>query len=160
MGKHNKTGRSKNPDGQYVLLNYYLLRSDAWRGLSGNAMRVYFELHMRFNGTNNGQLFIGMDRISSVLGISKSTVCKAFKELVEKGWIVKVKDGKWIRGQASEWRLTTKSTKSIPATNEWKQWRKPAEAIKKRNPYGSTKQKHFDYISAKNEFVGTEIEPS
>ena len=159
MGKHDKTGRSKNPDGQHVQLHYYLLRSDAWRGLSGNSVRVYLELYMRFNGTNNGKLFIGMDRIASNLGMSKSTVCKAFKELEEKGWIAKVKNGKWIRGQASEWRLTTKSMKNIPATNEWKQWRKPVDAIKKRKTYGSTKEKHLEYISAKNEFVGTIIEP-
>ena len=93
MSKHNKTGRSKYPDGQYISLPYYYLRSDAWRGLSGNSVRVYLELHMRYNGKNNGNLFIGMDRIASNLGISKSTVCKSFKELEEKGWIVKVKDG-------------------------------------------------------------------
>jgi hypothetical protein len=50
--------------------------------------------------------------------------------------------------------------KRTPATHEWRQWRKPVDTIKKRKPYGSSKKKHLDYISAKNEFVGTVIEPS
>ena len=159
MGKHDKTGRSKNPDGQFIPLTYIMLKSDAWRRLNGNSVRVFLELHMRFNGANNGELFIGMDQIAARLGISKSTVSGAFKELQEKGFIVKVKDGKWVRGQAAEWRITNKPTNKLPATNDWKQWRKPLETIKKRKVYGSTKQKHLDYITKKNQFSGTEIEP-
>ena len=159
MGKHNKTGRSKYPDGQFAYLPYNLLKSDAWRCLSGNSMRVFFELYTRFMGANNGQLFIGMDRVAANLGISKSTVSSAFKELEEKGFIVKVKAGKWVRGQAAEWRLTTQRAISAPATNDWKQWKKPPHLIKKRKPYGLTKQKHIDSIKTKNEFVGTIIEP-
>ena len=147
MGKHNKTGRSKNPDGQWVQLNYYLLRSDAWRSLKGNTVRVYLELHMRFNGSNNGELFIGMDRVAANLGISKSTVCAAFKELEAKGFIVKVKEGKWVRGQAAVWRLTTRPFKNSPPTNDWKQWKRPQKGVKKRKPYGSTKQMHYDFLS-------------
>lgn len=147
MGKHDKAGRSKYPDGQFIPLQYNMLQSDAWRGLNGNSTRVFLELHMRFNGGNNGQLFIGMDRIAAHLGISKSTVSKAFKELEEKGFIVKVKEGKWVRGQASEWRLTNKPFKKSPSTNEWKQWKKPLVQAKKQKPYGSTKQKHHDFLS-------------
>ena len=149
MGKHDKSGRSKNPDGQYVTSTYYMLRSDAWRGLNGNTLRVFFEFHMRFNGANNGQLFIGMDRVARVLGISKSTVSKAFKELEEKGFLVKVKEGKWVRGQSAEWRLTTQPFKNTPSTNDWRKWKKPLDQKKKRKPYGSTKQKHHDFLSEK-----------
>jgi biotin operon repressor len=158
MGKHNNTGRSKNPDGQYVLLHHALLRSDAWRSLNGNTVRVYLELHMRHMGTNNGELFIGMDKIAKNLGISKSTVSSAFKELQAKGLIVKTKEGKWIRGQAANWRLTTKPTKNSVPTNDWKHWKRPQDTVKKRKPYGATKQKHVDYMATKNEFIGTVTE--
>jgi len=150
MGKHDKTGRSKYSDGQFIPLPYNMLQSDAWRDLNGNSARVFLELHMRFNGGNNGQIFIGMDRIATRLGISKSTVSKAFKELEEKGFIAKVKDGKWVRGQATEWRLTNKPFKNAPPTNDWRQWKKQLEHTKKRKPYGSTKQMHHDFLAEKN----------
>jgi biotin operon repressor len=147
MGKHNKTGRSQNLNGQFLTLHYALLRSGAWRSLKGNTVRVYLELHMRFMGTNNGELFIGMDKIAKNLSISKSTVSSAFKELQEKGLIVKTKDGKWVRGHAAEWRLTTKPTKNSVPTNDWKHWRKPQDVVKNKTPYGSTKQVHYDFVA-------------
>ena len=159
MVKHNKTGRSQNPEGQYIKLPYHLLKSDAWRGLSGNSMRVYFELHMRFMGTNNGELFVGMDKVAKNLGISKSTVSSAFKELEAKGFIVKTKEGRWVRGQAAVRRLTTQKVKNNPPTNDWKQWKKSPDMGKVRKPYGATKQKHIDFMIARNEFIGTVTEP-
>ena len=159
MGKHNNTGRSKNPDGQFVLLYHTLLRSDAWRSLNGSTVRVYLELHMRYMGSNNGELFIGMDKIAKNLCISKSTVSSAFKELQAKGFIVKTKDGRWVRGQAAVWRLTTQKVKNMPPTNDWKQWKKSPDMVKERKPYGATKQKHMDYMTTKNEFIGTVTEP-
>jgi DNA-binding HxlR family transcriptional regulator len=149
MAKHNKTGRSKNTEGQYVIIPYRILKSDAWRSLNGNSIRVFFELHTKFYGENNGRLFIGMDRIAKDLGISKSTVSSAFKELEQKGFIVKTKNGDWVKGQATEWRLTTQRVKSASATNDWKEWKKPKDQPKKRRPYGLTKQIHADYVVTK-----------
>jgi biotin operon repressor len=145
MSKHNKTGRSKYPDGQFITLPYYMLKSEAWRSLKGNSVRIYLELHMRFNGKNNGMLYLGMDKIAELLGVSKSTVHNAFKELQQKGFIVKIKPGQWIRGQAAEWRLTSKPYKNSTPTNDWKNWKSTIITTKKRKPYGSTKQAYHDF---------------
>jgi len=109
MAKHNKTGRSKNPEGQYVIIPYRLLKSDAWRSLNGNSIRVFFELHTKFYGENNGRLFIGMDRIAKDLGISKSTVSSAFKELEKKG--IYCQNEEWRLGQGPSNRMAFNNTK-------------------------------------------------
>ena len=46
-----------------------MLKSSAWRSLSGNALRVWFELHSLFNGGNNGRLSLSMAEASEALGI-------------------------------------------------------------------------------------------
>ena len=52
-----KMGKSKRTsEGQYVPLPYAQLKSNAWRSLSGSAVRIWLELHTRYNGGNNGAL--------------------------------------------------------------------------------------------------------
>jgi len=117
----------RSEDGQFVNVPYAMLKSPAWRSLSGNAMRVWFELHSRFNGGNNGRLSLSMAEASEALGIGKATVQRAFKELQDKGFLVLVKEGNWYHRRAHEWRLTTKSMQGakskVPPTLDWRQWR-------------------------------------
>ena len=106
-----------------------MLRSDAWRSLSGAAVKVWLELHTRFNGGKNGALHLSLNEASVALGIGKATAQKAFAELEEKGFLVRTKVGSWYHRQASEYRLTTKPMhfvrgKEAP-TNEWRNWRRP-----------------------------------
>ena len=42
----------KSGEGQFAPLPYAMLKSEAWRGLSGAAVKVFLELHTRFNGSN------------------------------------------------------------------------------------------------------------
>lgn len=139
--KHDKTGRSLYPEGQFVLLPYRLLKSDAWRSLSGGSIKVYLELHTRFNGKNNGQLFVSLDNAAKALGLSKSTVQRAFQELEEHGFIVKTTAGSWYKGKATEWRLTTQTYKNQSKTDDWKNFT-AKEKINPRKPYGRTKRNH------------------
>ena len=116
-------------EGQYAPMPYAILKSDAWRSLSGAAVKVWFELHTRFNGGNNGRLILSMNEAVEALGIGKGTVQRAFGELQEKGFIVLETEGSWYHRRAHEWRLTTKpmqlSKRNEPATNDWRSWRPP-----------------------------------
>ncbi|MEM8631095.1 MAG: helix-turn-helix domain-containing protein [Pseudomonadota bacterium] len=126
MGRRRSNNGKRPQEGQYVQLPYAMLRSLAWRSLSGTAMKVWCELHSRFNGSNNGQLFLSLNEASKTLGLGKSTVQRAFEDLQEKGFIVLEREGSWYHRQAHEWRLTTKSTHTrdgtITATNDWRSW--------------------------------------
>lgn len=123
--------KGKRSDGQYVPLPYALLKSKAWRSLSGAAVKVFFELHTRFNGGNNGQVRLSMNEAADALGMGKATVQRAFKELEEKGFIALTTPGDWYHRRAHEWRLTDKPMQTAkgktPATNDWKSWSQKTE---------------------------------
>ena len=120
-----KAKRSK--EGQYLPLPYAQLRSDAWRSLSGAAVKVWLELHTRYNGGNNGSLTLSYAEAGEALGLGKATVQRAYAELVEKGFLVLEKEGNWYHRRAHEWRLTTKPVKrpggSSTASNDWRSYR-------------------------------------
>ena len=127
MGKTNRPKGKRSEEGQYIPLPYAQLKSQAWRSLSGAAVKVWFELHTRYNGSNNGNVRLSMNEAVKALGISKGTAQRAFVELEEKGFIVLQNAGNWYHRKAHEWRLTTKrmqTPKGVQmATNDWQTWR-------------------------------------
>lgn len=129
MGKSNK----RKGEGQYAPLPYGLLKSDAWRSLSGPALKVFMELHTRFNGSNNGKLILSYSEASDALHIGRASVRRAFEDLIEKGFVVLEKEGNWYRRRAHEWRITTKPVQKpsgrTPATNDWHKYRRPKTKV-------------------------------
>lgn len=104
-------------------LPYAQLRSPAWRSLSGAAVRLWLELHTRYNGGNNGRLTLSFAEAGEALGMGKATVQRAYQELVERGFLALEKEGSWYHRRAHEWRLTTKPMQGLkgktPPTNDW-----------------------------------------
>ncbi len=137
--KPNKTGR--NSDHQYWQFPYSLAQSAAVRLLSGPALKILTELRCRYNGYNNGRIILSYEEAARLLGMSKSTVKRAFDELQKVGFIVLVKQGVWHGRKASEWCVTFVERDGLPATNDWKQWQAPVrplppKKIKPRYPNG------------------------
>lgn len=112
--KANRKGRNKG-DGQYWSVPYAMLRSPAWRSLGGSAVKVYMELRTRFHGKNNGELYLSRDEAVQLLGMSKGTVHRAFKELESKGFIAETRQGVWRSRRASLYALTDRSLNGQPA---------------------------------------------
>lgn len=122
-----RSNSKKTGEGQYAPLPYALLKSDAWRSLSGASVKVFLELHTRFNGSNNASLRLSYAEAAEALGMGKATVQRAFRDLQEKGFVVLVRPGNWYHRQAHEWRITTKGVqkvrgKEVP-TNDWRNWK-------------------------------------
>lgn len=123
-------GKGKKGDGgQFVPLPYGLLRSDAWRSLSGPAVKLWLELHTRYNGGNNGKLHLSMKEAAEILGLGKATVKRAYDELIDKGFIALETPGNWYSRRAHDWRLTSKPMHTpkgkTPPTLDWQHWRPP-----------------------------------
>ncbi|SFJ24988.1 helix-turn-helix domain-containing protein [Albimonas pacifica] len=114
-----RTGRSKY-EGQYMKLPYVFVHHRQWRSLSGPAAKVWLELRSRFNGGNNGQLRLSQREASKLLGLGKSTVAKAFKELERKGFLVVVVQGDWYGRKATEFRITTEACNGNLPTHDWR----------------------------------------
>jgi hypothetical protein len=122
-------GRSEGDD-QYINMPYNTLHSPAWRSLRGSAVKVWLELRTRFHGGNNGQLILSYEEAASLLGLGKSTVKRALDELQDKGFIVRVREGRWYGRLASEWAVTDKGVDGQGATRAWQQWRPPSVPIR------------------------------
>lgn len=123
-------GKSKRDrEGQYVPLPYAQLKSPAWRSLSGPAVKLWLELHTRFNGSNNGRLTLSFTEAAEILRMSKGTVQRAYDELQDRGFLVRMKEGNWYHRRAHEWRLTTKPMETpkgrVVASNDWARWHPP-----------------------------------
>lgn len=155
-------GKGKRGDKeQYVPLPYLQLKSEVWRSLSGAAVKVWLELHTRYNGGNNGKLHLSMNEAAELLGLGKATVKRAFDELAEKGFIVLETPGNWYSRRAHDWRLTSKPMqtpkgKTAP-TLDWRNWRPP----KKQKQGSKTDPSHGRVVPYQNQqkAFGSETEP-
>lgn len=131
--KVDATGRSKG-DGQYLLLPYSMSKSQAFRSLSGPGLKVWIALRCCFNGSNNGRLSLSYQRAAELLGLSKTTVARAFRELLEKGFIKLRKAGQWYGRRAHEWIITDEKYNGYPATRDWERWCPPSAKKQKSVP--------------------------
>jgi hypothetical protein len=121
-------GHSKH-DERFVPVPYSMAKSDAWRSLSGAAVKVYVELRRRFIGHNNGHIAMGIGEAARLLRLGKATVARALDELERKGFIVKVRPGQWFGRRATEWAVTDRSLNGHYPTNAWRQWKPKADEV-------------------------------
>ena len=134
---------------QYFSMGYPMAQSPAWRSLSGAAVKVWIELRTRFNGWNNGELFLSLDEAARLLELGKATVQRGFRELEAKGFIVKTRPGRWYGRMATLWRVTDKGTHGNPPTYDWKQWR-PEPLSEKQGLGSATDHEGIATVSPKN----------
>ena len=102
--KQDKRGKTR-----FVRLDYSLLHEWERLALSPTAQALLLRLCMRFNGKNNGRIYLPSREAGDALGISRNTVCKYYQELETKGFIVATRRaslGLEGKGRATEWRLT------------------------------------------------------
>ena len=128
-------GRKTHPNGrnageQYVNVGYPFLNSPAWRSLGGAAMKVWWELRTRFDGSNNGKILLSFEDAKRTLNLGKATVKRAFDELQAKGFVRLIKKGHWFGRQANEWAITNLPYQGYLPTNDWKRYVQPAKKTK------------------------------
>jgi len=124
----------------FVPLLKGMLTSDAWRHLSGPAVKVWCELNGRYHGSNNGELSLSLLEAARLLGLSKTTAKRAFEELEAMGFIKLRRKGTKLGRQASEWSVTHQRMGTHAPTNEWRSWR-PDKARQRMKLSPSKKQR-------------------
>lgn len=153
-----KRGWDKSTSGQFVQITYTMAQSEAWRSLSGPAVKVYVELHRRFHvkgpkkrgmqPSNNGEISISLEEAKALLHMGKTTAFRALAELEDKGFIVKTKEGHFYGRMAAEYAVTDRPLAGgtqLP-TNAWQHWRRPGKkqnAVPTRNVDGPDAE-HID----------------
>ena len=99
---------AKEKQDRYIRLHHYLPKTSAWLGLSAAARAVYVQIAFRYNGANNGRIAYSVRDAAAECRLNKDTASRAFKELVDGGFIEETRHGGLSRKTrvASEWRLT------------------------------------------------------
>ena len=124
----NKAGRGVNSKGRstkggkFVRLGNGMLTSEAWRSLSGSAIKYYVELRREFNGFNNGSIHLSLEEAKKRLSMGKSTTTRAQQELVNKGFIRMTKRGGFHQRMATTWALTDEASPATQPTHDYKNW--------------------------------------
>ena len=116
-----RKGRSKK-GGKFVRLGEGLLTSEAWRSLSGSAVRFYVELRRRFNGRNNGELHLTAEEAKTTLRMGTNTFVRVQRELQEKGFIRMTRQGGFHQRLPTLWALTDEAVGTRPPSHAYKLW--------------------------------------
>ena len=72
----------------HIQLLKFVLDSDEFGQLSGNAVKLLLELHRQYNGYNNGDLCATWSRMKVRGWKSKGTLARSLRELTDAGFVV------------------------------------------------------------------------
>jgi hypothetical protein len=116
------------------MITHAMMDTDAWRDLSGNAVKLLLHLVKMHNGSNNGDLFLAERDAAAALGIVKNTASRAFQDLVSHGFLRVSQLGSFdVKvGRATSWRLTFLHARGNGPTHEYRKWR-PDEKSRAQN---------------------------
>jgi hypothetical protein len=100
-----RCAKDKRPAGGFVALPHIVLRSEKWAMLSPLATKLMMDLLAQYNGANNGDLTTAWTVMrSSRRWKSQDSLTKARRELEERGWIQRTRQGG--RHVATLWAIT------------------------------------------------------
>ena len=117
----------KRGQGKFIQFDHYIYDSTAWQALKPGPRALYLEMKRRYNGFNNGELFLSQRDAAKALNVGRDTVELYRRELVAKGFLVKTRGhhlGAAGIGQAALWALTEYSVGTAKPTYSFKAWKK------------------------------------
>lgn len=91
MAKHSAK-RERNKVDPFVMIKTWELKSPAFRALTGDQVRVYIEMRMRYNGKNNGEIVFCTGTAGDVVHKQKKAGSVILKRLIQLGFIKVVND--------------------------------------------------------------------
>lgn len=106
---------------RFATLHFWLLDSDAFRELRGNAVKLMLRLATRYNGANNGAISMSTREALREVSCSHNHAAELFHELQDAGFIRATQKGSfgWKKRHATTWRLTWLECDGEPATREF-----------------------------------------
>ena len=105
------------------LIDYDQIESEAFRYLSGGALKLLIMVRKRFNGINNGHISFSVREGRDLLGYSMNTVARYFDELVDKGFLRIKEKGSFTykKRHATTWIITCEEYNN-QKTRDFKHW--------------------------------------
>lgn len=136
--KPDKTGRNQGK--RHVRLDHDVMDTVAYRSLSPNSRSLLFEIIKRFNGSNNGSLWLSVRDAAALMGVADhKSATAAFGELQTMGFIKMTADAHFSvktseTSRARCWRLTWQAVSSVSRgpTHEYRSCEPVTEKAKRR----------------------------
>jgi len=128
--------RFKKGAGQFVQLHEWLLASPAWHDLKPGPRALYIEFKRRFNGNNNGEVFLSHREAAKALNVCRETVAGYYRDLSSHGFIKETRGhclGPAGVGQSATYALTEEALNGSPATRDFMNWQKQKPRRKTRH---------------------------
>ena len=143
MANNYAKNKGRKESGQYMSIPYCVLKSENFIKLSGNAIKLLFDIFYQYNGKNNGEFKAAWSFMSEKRGWkSKQTLSFTLKELLHYGFIIQTQAGgknkyafyavTWLQIDKADDASVIKSfvtTKIVP--NSYKQLKKDYRRPKK-----------------------------
>jgi hypothetical protein len=110
--KMNAKGRRSS--GTFLALPHNLIDAPKFQDLSGNATKLLIQIAGKYRGKNNGDLSASFKTMKASGWRSETTLNKALKELLDKGFLVKTRQGHFPKKcclYGITWRAIDPSTK-------------------------------------------------
>jgi hypothetical protein len=106
---------------QFVAVYHNVIKSEAWRNCSGDAIKVFMHLCTRYHGTNNGMLAASMRNIGEACAISKDKANRCIDELLDWGLVEIVTPGSYGGRKAHEYgiKIWDCHVTGRPAVTSW-----------------------------------------
>lgn len=108
MSRRKPYKSNKKGAGRHVQLPEWLQQTEAWASLKPGPRTLYIELKRRYNGTNNGKLFLSHRDAAEAINVHRNTVGPWFDELERRG-LIRMEKGAHLGadgyGKAAQWAL-------------------------------------------------------
>lgn len=137
MASHDKKGRSKK-DAKHARLYLAMRNTEAWSGMKPGPRVLYQELQFKYNGENNGEVFLSLRDAAKALNMDKGTAKAYYDTLIERGFIKPNVHGSfdWKQGKATTWIITEYPFEGSAPTRDYLKWRE----LEKKSRYGKSRQ--------------------
>jgi hypothetical protein len=119
--------KQKRGTPQFVMLYNWMIDSEAWLDLKAQPRALYLLIKRRFNGSNNGEIYLSHREAAKLLNMHRNSIGTYFDVLIEHGFLkqtTKPHLGPSGVGQSAKWELTELPVNNRPATKEFMRWTK------------------------------------
>ena len=108
---------------RFVLFDYEQIESQAFKYLTGGALKLLIMVRKRFNGVNNGKISFSVREGRDLLGYSMNTVARYFDELIDKGFLRIKEKGSFTykKRHATTWIITCEEYNN-QKSRDFKHW--------------------------------------
>ena len=119
--------KQKRGTPQFVMLYNWMIDSEAWLDLKAQPRALYLLIKRRFNGSNNGEIYLSHREAAKLLNMHRNSIGPYFDVLIEHGFLKQTTRphlGPSGVGQSAKWELTELPVNNRPATKEFMRWTK------------------------------------